>query len=113
MTIEGMFDIQDINEKITVGNGNKMMATKVGSLSRCVIQVDGTVLDVVINEVKYVPDSCANLSSIKKAIKNGFDLSNQGENISLTKALQDSTVLDEEVEIPPSQVPPDIMDSLT
>jgi hypothetical protein len=85
MSIEGMFDIQDIDEKITVGNGNKMVATKVGSLRRCVIQVDGTVLDIVINEVKYVPDSCANLFSVNKAIKNGFDLSNQGENIALTK----------------------------
>jgi hypothetical protein len=33
----------------------------------------------VINEVKYLPDVCANLFSVNKAIKNGFALSNDGE----------------------------------
>jgi hypothetical protein len=51
MSMDGMFNIQDIDEKVTVGNGNKMVATKVGSLRRQVIQVDGSTLDIVINEV--------------------------------------------------------------
>jgi hypothetical protein len=80
-----MFNLQDINEKITIGNGEKMLATKVGSLRRCVIQVDGTTLDIVISEVKYLPDLCANLFGMNKALKNGFKLSNDGENISLSK----------------------------
>jgi len=83
--MEGMFNIRDIEEKVTVGNGSKMMATKVGSLRRRVIQVNGSTLDITINEVKYLPDLCANLFSVNKAIKNGFELSNEGENISLTK----------------------------
>jgi hypothetical protein len=41
MSIDGMFNILDIDEKVTVGNGEKMFATKVGSLRRRVIQVDG------------------------------------------------------------------------
>jgi hypothetical protein len=78
MSMDGMFNVQDINEKVTVGNGNKMVATKVGSLRHCVIQLDGSTLDIVINEVKYLPDVCANLFSVNKAIKNGFYLSNEG-----------------------------------
>jgi hypothetical protein len=39
----------------------------------------------VISEVKYLPDLCANLFSMNKALKDGFKLSNEGENISLTK----------------------------
>jgi hypothetical protein len=31
---EGMFNTRDIDEKIAVGNGNSMTATKVGSLKR-------------------------------------------------------------------------------
>jgi hypothetical protein len=85
MTPEGMFNLQDINEKITIGNGEKMLATKVGSLRRRVIQVNGSTLDIVISEVKYLPDLCANLFSMNKALKNGFKLRNYGENISLTK----------------------------
>jgi hypothetical protein len=85
MSMEGMFNIRDIDEKVTVGNGNIMVATKVGSLRRQVIQLDGSKLDIEINEVKYLPDLCANLFSVNKALKNGFKLSNDGENISLTK----------------------------
>jgi hypothetical protein len=62
-----------------------MAATKVGSLRRRLIQLDGSTLDIVINEVKYLPDLCANLFSVNKAFKNGCRLSNEGESISLTK----------------------------
>ena len=84
-SIEGMFNLKDIAETITVGNGDSMMATKVGSLKRRVVQLDGSTLDIIINEVKYVPKLCANLFSINKAIKNGFNLSNNGISICLTK----------------------------
>jgi hypothetical protein len=85
MSMDGMFNIQDIDEKVTVGNGDKMVAKKVGSLRRRVIQLDASTLDIVINKVKYLPDLCANLFSVNKAIKNGFDLRNEGESISFTK----------------------------
>jgi hypothetical protein len=84
MSINGMFNIQDIDEKVTVGNGEKMVATKVGSLRRHVIQVNGSTLDIVINDVKFLPELCANLFSVIKALKNGFKFSNENENISLT-----------------------------
>jgi hypothetical protein len=72
MSMDGMHNVQNIDEKVTVGNGNKMVVTKVGSLIPRVIQLDGSTLDIVINEVKYLADSFANLFSINKAIKNGF-----------------------------------------
>jgi gag-polypeptide of LTR copia-type len=84
-SIEGMFNLKDIAETITVGNGSSMMATKVGSLMRCIVQLNGSTLDIIINEVKYVPNLCANLHSINKAIKNGFNLRNNGTSICLTK----------------------------
>jgi hypothetical protein len=62
-----------------------MTATKVGSLKCLVVQLDGSVLDITINKVKYVPKLCANLFIINKAIQNGFNLSNQGTSIFLTK----------------------------
>jgi hypothetical protein len=40
---EGMFNVSDIDEKITVGNGNSMTATKVESLKHHVAQLDGSV----------------------------------------------------------------------
>jgi hypothetical protein len=84
MSIDGMFNILDIDEKGTVGNGEKMLATKVGSLRRRVIQVDGSTLGIVVNDVKFLPELCDNLFSVNKALKNGFKLSNKNEYISLT-----------------------------
>jgi hypothetical protein len=84
-TKEGMYNMSDIDEKITVGNGNSMAATKVGSLKHRVVQLDGYVLDTTINKVKYAPKLCANLFSIIKAIKNGFNPSNKDTSICLTK----------------------------
>jgi hypothetical protein len=75
---KGMFNMSDIDEKITVGNGNSMMAKKVGSRKHYIVQLDGSVLDITINEVKFVPNLCDNLFSINKAIKNGFILRNEG-----------------------------------
>jgi hypothetical protein len=57
--IQGMFNLKDIAEAITVGNGNTMMGTKVGSLKRHVIQLNGSTLDITINEVKLVHNLCA------------------------------------------------------
>jgi hypothetical protein len=42
-------------------------------------------LDILINDVKFLPELCANLFSVNKAFKNGFKLSNENENIFLTK----------------------------
>jgi hypothetical protein len=83
MSIDGMFNIQDIDEKVTIGNGEEMVATMVGSLRRCVIQVDGSTLNIMINDVKFLPELCANLFSVNKALKNRFKLSNKNKKISL------------------------------
>jgi hypothetical protein len=40
---KGMFNMSDIDEKIAVGNGNSMTATKIGGLKHCVAQLDGSV----------------------------------------------------------------------
>jgi hypothetical protein len=59
MSTDGMFNFKDIDEKITVGNGEKMLATKVGSIRRHVIQDDGSTLNIIISESSiyrtYVP----------------------------------------------------------
>jgi hypothetical protein len=77
--------VKDMNEKITVGNGESMKAIKVGSLKCHVIQLDSSTVDVTLKEVKYVPELWMNLFRISKALKKGFDLSNKGLMISLEK----------------------------
>jgi hypothetical protein len=83
--MDGMFNIQDIDEKVTNRNRDKMEAIKVGSLRSRVIQVNGSTLNILINKVKYLLDLCANLFSVNKEIKNEFDLSNKVDKIFFTK----------------------------
>jgi hypothetical protein len=40
---EGMFNVSDIDDKITISNGDSMTATKVGSLKHHIAQFDGSV----------------------------------------------------------------------
>ena len=48
-------------------------------------QINGSKFDVMLKEVKYVPELWVNLFSINKALKNGFKLSNDGISICLSK----------------------------
>jgi hypothetical protein len=70
---------------ITVGNGESMKATKVGSFKCHFIQLNGSRVNVTNKEVKYVSELWVNLFSISKALKNGWYLSNKGLTISLKK----------------------------
>jgi hypothetical protein len=79
---KGLFDAKDINEKITVGNGESMKAIKVGSLKCYVIQLNGSSVNMTLKEINYVSELWVNLFSISKAPKNRFDLSKKGLMIS-------------------------------
>ena len=82
---EGLHDYTTISEEITVGNGNKMLAKKVGSLRCMVQQKNGEKFVVVLKDVKFVPELWVNLFSISKALKNGFNLGNEDVVMKLMK----------------------------
>jgi hypothetical protein len=60
-----------------------MKATKIGNLKCEVSQINGEMFTVTLNDVKYVPSLCMNLFSLKKALKKGFKVSNDGVVVSL------------------------------
>jgi hypothetical protein len=80
-----LFNIEEINESITVGNGKSMTTTKVGSLKCRIIQVDGSGLDIALHKVKHVSELFVNLFSINMAFKKGYKLSNKRLSICLSK----------------------------
>ena len=82
----GMYDCEMINSSVKIGNGKLLKATKIEKKHLTVIQEDGNATDVVLLDCKYVPELWVNLFSITKALKNGWDLSNKGTNIILTKS---------------------------
>jgi gag-polypeptide of LTR copia-type/Zinc knuckle len=80
-----LYDYTIISEDITVGNGNVMTAPKMGKLRCQILQKNGERFVVTLEDVKFVPDLWINLFSIGKALKNGFNLGNDGETIKLMK----------------------------
>jgi hypothetical protein len=74
-----------INEPIKIGNGISMYAIKIGKSKRTVIQRNGDTLDVVLMDVKYVPDVGVNLFSIGKALHSRIKIGNKGLTIYLMK----------------------------
>lgn len=84
-SLSGMFNLRDLSSSIKIGNGKALKALKIGSKRLKVIQKDGTIFTVVINDCKYIPDLWVNLFSVTQALKNGYNISNKGLIISLKK----------------------------
>ncbi len=83
---KGMFDCEMINKKITLRNGEKILAIKQGKKAETIHQQDGHVLQVVLTNGKYVPALAPyNLFSITSALDKGFDLGNEGMSLTLSK----------------------------
>jgi hypothetical protein len=83
-----MFDVTVISSPVKIGNGIVLMATKIGKRQVTAIQADGTSLDLILEDYKYVPDLWVNLFSITKALSKGWNIGNKGIKLFTTKALQ-------------------------
>jgi hypothetical protein len=57
---EGMFDVTVISSPVKIGNGVVLMATKINKRRVTAIQADGTSLDLILEDYKYVPDLWVN-----------------------------------------------------
>jgi hypothetical protein len=82
---EALYEYKTISEEITVGNGNVMIAKNVGKLRCGILLKNSEKLIIMLENVKYVPKMWINLFSIGKSLKNGFNLSNDGKIIKLSK----------------------------
>jgi hypothetical protein len=81
---EGMYDVKSIKEKITIGNGQNIEALKIGKKKGMIKLDDGTIMNVMLNNVKNVPNLAPyNLFSITQAISSGWMLGNEGKTILL------------------------------
>ena len=82
----GMTDVKKIDSIISVGNGDELRATKIGDKHITIHQEDGTKVNIVLKDFKYVPNLSANLFSITKSMQQGWSLSNKGIKIILKKS---------------------------
>ena len=52
----GLYEIEWINDRVTLGSGKPMMVTKKGKLKVLIRQSDGSTTYATFNKVKYVPE---------------------------------------------------------
>ena len=77
--MEGMFDIENINEPIS-GVGNNVRATRKGKLRAKVVQVDGSKTTKILSQAKYSKDAKENLLSLTAEMTAGANLSSTTNN---------------------------------
>jgi hypothetical protein len=63
---EGMFDCQEISSRIKIGNSQTMMATKIGKKRIHMVEDDGAIKELVLEECKLIPELGVNLFSLTK-----------------------------------------------
>ena len=83
---EGMYDVKLISSPVKIGNGVTLTATKIGKRKMTAMQSDGTTVDVILEDYKYVPDLWVNLFSITKALSKGWNIGNKGIKLFVSKS---------------------------
>jgi hypothetical protein len=76
-SMDGIIDVKDMNQKVTIGNGQSIHATKIGKLRASYVSKDSEKKKIVLHNVKVVPDLApSNLFSITAVLESGFKLGN-------------------------------------
>jgi len=82
---DGMMDVEDVNDPVKVGNGNQVRLLKKRTIPLMLLQKNGNVMDMLLEDCECAPDFDVCLFSLMKAIEKGWTLSNEGTNVILTK----------------------------
>ncbi len=80
--VEGMFDVHDINESVTIGTGRVTYATKCGKFCGEFHIPEGK-REVILSEVHYVPGFYMKLFSVTRAMKNGARAISEGTRMTI------------------------------
>jgi hypothetical protein len=75
-SMEGLTEAKEIDESIMIGNGDSMKATMIENLKCTATRMKGEKFTVALNDVKYVSNLCVKSYSLSKALKKGFNVSN-------------------------------------
>jgi len=80
--LEGMYDVHDINESVTIGTGRVTYATKCGKFHGEFHMPEG-MRKVILSEVRYVPGFYVKLFSVTRAMKNGARAISEGNRMTI------------------------------
>jgi hypothetical protein len=81
----GMSDIKPSSQNITVGDGRHLKVKKTGKLRICFEGREQKTTEVLLENVKYVPEMKVNLFSLTVAMEKGASLYSEGTSVVLKK----------------------------
>jgi hypothetical protein len=82
----GFIDAKEDARQITFVDGSNMAIKQIGKWQRMITDKTGKQQLISLDEVYYVPALKYNLMSLTKALKNGWELSGNNQQLSLRKA---------------------------
>ena len=83
--LSGMYDLEDINQWIILGDGKKLLATKKGKLNVSTTDMDGKEVSFTIENVKFAEGLWRKLFSLSVVLKKGAKIVSEGCDLVLTK----------------------------
>jgi hypothetical protein len=92
----GFIDAKEDARQITFVDGSNMAIKQIGKWQRMITDKTGKQQLISLDEVYYVPALKYNLMSLTKALKNGWELSGNNQQLSLRKA-DDEMVFDKKM----------------
>ena len=84
-SLEGMYDLEDSNLTISVGDGRSMSTVKVGKFKGSITDSEGKTTTVTLTNVSYVPELMVNLVSLTAVMEKGCSVSGSKEGIEIRK----------------------------
>ena len=84
-SLDGMFNLKPSNRSVKIGDGKYVQIKMSGSWRGEVVQKDGRKLKVTLEDVDYSPNVCSNLFSITHALRQKWNLGNEGPAITIEK----------------------------
>jgi len=80
-----MVDLKDTNQTISIGDGRKMQAVKVGMVRGEVRKENGAMQQIVLTNVSYIPDLVVNLFSLTAAMEKDFTVVGSKKGLEIRK----------------------------
>ena len=71
---ENFEEMKQYDSQVKVGDGRSLPVKGIGNIKMSIICLKGTIVDLVVHDVLYVPDLSTNLISIGKLNKKGFKI---------------------------------------
>lgn len=85
MSLQGLYELREYNDTVTVGNGAKLEVKKIGTKVGTIIQKNGEHKNIILKNLKFVPKLSCNLLSLTQEINSGFEMRGNSDGLWIKK----------------------------